>query len=185
MKKTLLIFAALMLFHSQVQGQDNGRDEAQVSAKSSIVSPWYLGIGLGTAVPTQDWSTNYVLGGGGMISAGYRLDSTLALQADLNPWFFTGGGYSTYDTRAFCDLRFNMPGKGFVAYFLIGPGYDIQADSPGGYNTSSLAGNAGIGLQFDVHPGEHIFLEGRYNVLFYNNLTQQDVPILFGLLEDL
>jgi opacity protein-like surface antigen len=185
MKKLFLILAIALMFQSQVQAQDNEDDSNQASMQASVRSPWYLGISLGAAIPAQDWDSDYSLGGGGVLSAGYRLNSTLALQVDLNPWFFTGGGNSIYDTRTFCDLRFNIPGKGFVTYFLIGPGYDVQVDNPSGYYTSTLAMNLGLGLQFDVHPGEHIFLESRYNILFYNNLTQQDVPILFGLMEDL
>jgi hypothetical protein len=30
-----------------------------------------------------------------------------------------------------------------------------------------------------------LFVEFRYDALLYNNLTQQDVPIFFGLMEDL
>ncbi len=185
MKKILWILAFALMFLSQVRAQEYG-DNANLNAmQASILSPWYMALSLGVNVPAQDWDTNYILGGGGILAAGYRLNSTLALQVDMNPWFYTGAGNSIYDTRAFCDLRFNIPSKGYVTYILIGPGYDVQVNNPSGYNTSSLAANVGLGMQFDVHPGEHIFLEGRYNVLFYNNVTQQDVPILFGLMEDL
>ena len=181
MKKKILFLVVGLLFISQAHAQDSDNN----NSSSPAISPWYLGVGLGVNAPLINWDPSYTVGGGGFLFGGYRLSSLLALQLDLNPWFFTGGGNSTYDYRAFFDLRFNVPGPGVDTYFLLGPGYDVQVGNPSGYSTSSLAGNVGLGFQVDIHPGEHLFVEARYNILFYNNLTQQDVPVLFGLSEDI
>ncbi|HJT25416.1 MAG TPA: outer membrane beta-barrel protein, partial [bacterium] len=146
---------------------------------------WYLGTGLGIDAPVQGWDPNFPLGGGGNLFTGYRFSPSLALQLSVNPWFYTGGGFSIVDLRISPELRVSNPGEGWSPYVLIGPAYDFQFDSPNGYATSSVAGVVGIGFQFDFHPGEHAFIEGRYDFLIYNNLTQEDVPVLVGLTEDL
>ncbi len=184
MRKTiLLVLVCLSLMSKGYADQDMSAGNSD--AVSQSVSSWYVGIGLGVGAPVQDWNPNFTLGAGGLLFGGYRLNSLLALQLDLNPWFFTGGGNSIYDYRSFLNLRFYFPGPGINTYLFAGPGYDVQIDNPSGYSTSSLAGDVGLGFQFDVHPGEHVFVEFRYDVLLYKNLTQQDVPILFGLSEDL
>lgn len=186
MKKKILLLALGWLLLSQAHAQqDVAMENNDTSNQPASISAWYVGIGVGVNAPIENWDPSYTLGGGGLLFGGVRLNSLLAVQLDLNPWFFTGGGNSTYDYRAFCDLRFNVPGPGVDTYFLLGPGYDVQVGNPSGYSTSSVAGNAGLGFQFDIHPGEHLFVEARYNILFYNNLTQQDVPVLFGLSEDM
>ncbi len=185
MKRIYWILTFALLFQSQARSQDNSDTANKAAMEAAIVSPWFLGISLGASIPSEQWDPNFPLGGGGVLSGGYRLNTALALQLDLNPWFYTGGGDTLTDSRIFCDLRVSFPSKGYVTYFLIGPGYDVQVANNDGYNTSTLAGNLGLGAQFDIHSGEHIFIEGRYDILFYKNLNQQDVPILFGLMEDL
>jgi hypothetical protein len=182
MKKILWLLVVAMLIQYPILAEDNSEDSG---AAPGALSSWYMGTGLGVAVPSQDWNPDFTLGGGGNIFAGYRFNPNLALQVDLNPWFFTGNGHTLADGRAFCDLRVSLPSKGYVTYVLLGPGYDLQVASPSGYNTGSLAGNFGLGAQFDIHPGSYLFVEFRYDALLYNNLTQQDVPIFFGLMEDL
>jgi hypothetical protein len=184
MKKAILFLAVcLSLMGKAYADQDMAVENTDASTQP--LSPWYMGIGLGVNAPVQNWDPDFTLGAGGLLFGGYRLNSLLALQLDLNPWFFTGAGHSIYDYRSFLNLRFYFPGPGINTYLFAGPGYDVQIDNPSGYSTSSLAGDAGLGFQFDVHPGEHVFVEFRYDILLYKNLTQQDVPIFFGLSEDL
>jgi hypothetical protein len=186
MKKILLILMIGLLFQSRLHAFSGVWKEAKGPAgKPMATSSWYWGIGLGVDAPLQGWSPDIPLGGGGIFSVGYRLDPLLALQLDLNPWFFTGGGNSIYDYRAFCGLRFNFPNPDICPYFFVGPGYDVQVGNPNGQLSYAPAGVFGLGFQFDIHPGEHFFLESRYNILFYQGLTQQDVPVLFGMSEDL
>jgi len=182
MKKMILVLVLSCHALSQVHAQTENGDDPGTPKR---LSAWYLGIGLGITAPLQDWDPSFTLGGGGILFAGYQLDSLVAIQADLNPWFYTGGGNSIYDYRTSLDLRFNIQSRGMTTYLFLGPGYDVQVGNPSGYSTSSLAAVAGLGFQFDLHPGERLFLEGRYDLSFYNNLTQQDLPILFGLNEDL
>jgi len=181
MKNALLILAVLCLFQPNLWAQE----EENTPSNSTAPSPWFMGTGLGVVVPSQDWNPNYSLGGGGLLFVGHQFNSQMALQLDLTPIFYTGGGDSLCDGRTFLNLRYSMPSKGYITYFLLGPGYDFQFNNVTGYNTATLAGDVGLGAQFDLHPGEHLFFEARYDLLFYNNITQQDIPIFFGLMEDL
>jgi len=153
------------------------------TARSS--SKWYMGMGWGITFPVQDWDPDYPLGGQGLFFTGYKLDDTLSLQLSLDPLFFTGNGLSTLDNRVSLELRWRNGTEGVHPYLLAGPGFDIQVLSPSGYNTSTPAAVFGVGFEFDLRPGERLFLESRYDLLFYNNLTQQDIPLTFGLNEDL
>lgn len=149
-------------------------------------SKWYLGIGLGITCPVQDWDPNYPLGGQGLLMAGYKLDNALSLQLSANSLFLTGNGRSTVDERISLELRWRNLTEGRVhPYILAGPGFDIQTVSPSGYGTSTPAGIFGIGFEFDLRPGEHLLVESRYDVLFYKNLSQQDIPLTLALSEDL
>ncbi len=158
---------------------------ASDSSPSSLSPGWYLGTGLGVNAPVQNWDPDFLLGGGGNLFLGYRFNPSLSLQLSVNPWFYTGGGLSVVDLRVSPELHLADPFPGWAPYILAGPGYDFQTDSPSGYTTSSAAVVVGVGFQFDFRPGEHAFIEGRYDFLIYNNLTQQDVPVLVGLSEDL
>ncbi|HVZ79395.1 MAG TPA: hypothetical protein VHE12_01190 [bacterium] len=148
-------------------------------------SKWYLSEGWGITCPVQDWALDYPLGGQALLAGGCQLDNSFSLQLSLNPALFTGGGSATVDTRLSLELRWRNSAEGVHPYILAGPGYDVQVQSPSGYSTSSPAAVFGVGFEFDLHPGEHLFLESRYDLLFYKNLTQQDVPLTLGLSEDL
>lgn len=179
MKKAILVLLGFLFFSAS-----NASDLSD-SSPSTSGSGWYLGIGMGCDAPVQGWNPDYTLGGGGNMFLGCRFNTSTALQLSVSPWFFTGGGLSLVDVRVTPELKILNPLSGWAPYFLLGPGYDFQFNSPSGYTTSSFAVVAGIGFQFDFHKGEHAFIEGRYNLLLYNNLTQEDVPVLVGLSEDL
>lgn len=155
------------------------------SAKTASSPGWYLGMGLGIDAPVLNWDTDYPVGGGGDMIFGYRLSPSCSLQLTLNPLFFTGGGLSVCDVRVSPELKLCNPIQNVTPYVLMGPGYDFQFDSPSGYTTSSMAVVLGLGFDFELKPGEHAFIEGRYDFLIYKNITQQDIPILVGLSEDL
>lgn len=178
-RPTLLIILLGALLAAPVLAQD---DATPVPAPSK----WYLGIGLGVTCPVQDWDPNYPLGGQGLLMAGYPLNNALALQFSSNTFFLTGKGLSTLDERISLELRWRNLTEGRVhPYILAGPGFDIQTVSPLGYNTSTPAAVFGIGFEFDLRPGEHLLLESRYDILFYKNLSQQDIPLTLALSEDL
>ncbi|GEM_PF-2557320 len=182
MKKAILVVLGCLFFSAFSTSK-----AADLSDSSSPTtgSGWYLGMGMGCDAPLQGWDSDYTLGGGGNMFLGYRLNPATELELSVSPWFFTGGGLSLVDVRVTPEVKILNPSSGWAPYFLLGPGYDFQFDSPSGYTTSSFAVVAGIGFQFDFHKGEHAFIEGRYNLLLYNNLTQEDVPVLVGLSEDL
>ena len=183
MKNSKVWFGILLgiLLVSPSFAQDDG-----TPAPASIPSKWYLGEGLGIDCPVQDWDPDYPLGGQGLLVVGYRLNNAFALQFDANSFFLTGNGQSTLDERISLELRWMNVTEGRVhPYLLAGPGFDIQTLSPSGYNTSTPAAVFGVGFEFDLKPGGHLFVESRYDILFYNNLTQQDIPLTLGLSEDL
>jgi len=181
--KKVILGVLVGLFFSAVSASK--AEELSDSHPAPSGSGWYLGLGMGCDAPLQAWDSAYSLGGGGNMFVGCRFNPSTALQLSVSPWFFTGGGLSLVDVRITPELKILNPSSGWAPYFLMGPGYDLQFDSPSGYFTSSLAVVAGIGFQFDFHKGEHAFIEGRYSLLLYNNLTQEDVPVLVGLSEDL
>ena len=182
MKKAILVFLGCLFFSAVSAVKASDLTDA---GRSTSASGWYLGLGMGCDAPVQGWSTDYLLGGGGNMFIGCSLNPSTQLQLSVSPWFFTGGGLSLVDIRVSPELKLLNPLPGWAPYFLIGPGYDFQCNSPSGYTTSSFSAVVGIGFQFDFHKGEHAFIEGRYNFLLYNNLTQEDVPVLAGLSEDL
>jgi hypothetical protein len=178
----LLVFLALPL---QTEAKQKHLSTAMDPDSSPSDSSWYVGLGLGMGAPLSGWDPDYLLAGGGTVFAGCRLDKSLAVQLDIDQWFYAGGGTSVYDFRLLPVLRLNLDGKNLRPYFLAGPGYDIHSDSPSGYSTSALCAVAGAGLEYDLGKKDHLFLEVRYNLLFYQDTTLQDVPILAGLSDDL
>jgi len=184
MKKTFLLaigLLSLLMGLAPIAAADN--DDSSTTGSSP--SPWYLGTGLGVDIPAQDWNPDFPIGGTANLFSGCHLSPTFSLQLSVTPTFFTGNGLSVADLRVSPELRWmSFPG-GVDPYFLLGPGFDFQFASPSGYSTSSFAALGGIGFQFDLRPGEHAFIESRYYFLIYKNITQEDVPILVGLSEDL
>lgn len=185
MKKTVLIlFSGLLLLAAPLTKVMADASDSTTTSSSG----WYIGMGMGIDAPALNWETDstfFTLGGGGNLFTGYRINPSLSLQLSVSPLFFTGGGQSIMDARISPELKLSNPSPGWAAYILVGPGYDFQFASPSGYTTSSFAVVTGLGFQFDFHPGEHAFIEGRYDFLIYNNVTQQDIPVLVGLSEDL
>ena len=150
-----------------------------------VAGSWYAGIGTGAGIPLSDWNVDYYLAGGVGLFIGYRLDSIWAVQLGADRWFFTGGGSSTYDLRILPELRWNAPGDGLSPYALAGFGYDLQFNNPSGYNTAAPAAVFGLGAQYDLRQGKHLFLEIRTHLFFYQDATPIDMPIALGLSEDL
>jgi hypothetical protein len=182
MKTKNSLFCLLLILLTSLSAQSFAQTDEPVTHSPS---KWYMGMGWGLTFPVQDWIPDYPLGGQGLFFTGFKLDDSLSLQLSLNPIFYTGNGLSTLDNRVSLELRWRNNAEGVHPYVLAGPGFDIQVLSPSGYNTSTPTGVFGIGFDFDLRPGQRLFLESRYDVLFYNNLTQQDIPLTFGLNEDL
>ena len=185
MKTNRLLWLGILTFFISAYSQALTVGTPVHKASPSSGSDWYLGLGLGPDFPAQNWDTDFSVGGGANIFLGRRLDSVFAIQLSVNPAFYTGNGLTVSDLKISPELRISNPSSGWASYILLGPGYDFQFASPSGYSTSSLAVVTGIGFDFTLRPGEHAFIEGRYNFAVYNNLTQQDMPILLGLSEDL
>jgi hypothetical protein len=126
-----------------------------------------------------------MVGGGGGISAGYRLNPDWSVQLGIHQCFFTSESASLFDFRILPELRWNFL-RGVVSpYLLAGPGFDLQFNNPTGYDSSSFVAEGGLGIQFDLREGEHLFVEGRYSFLIYNKVTVQDIPVDLGITVDL
>ncbi|MGH9646968.1 MAG: hypothetical protein ACRD4E_09150, partial [Bryobacteraceae bacterium] len=83
------------------------------------------------------------------------------------------------------ELRWTAGGEGLSPYALAGFGYDCLFNNPSGYNTAAAMAVIGVGVQTLLRPGAHLFLEARYNLMFYQDATPMDIPVLAGLTEDL
>lgn len=190
--KSVLVGAALLVLFltapprgmAQVKQGQGSPDSSAVSAPLEE-SPYYVGTGMGLDLPLSGWNENYYLGGGGSLTAGYKLDPSWAVQLEVDQWFFAGAGNSLYDLRIVPELRFLENDGALSPYLLAGFGYDLQFSGPSGYSTSAPAGLVGLGVQCNLRKGSRLFLETRYSFLFYDGTTAQDIPVVLGLSEDL
>ena len=179
----VIILSLFLLFPFPAGAKKKTAVETETSAPAD--NPWYIGLGLGANAPISGWDANYLLGGGGTLFAGVKLDDSFSLQLNLDYSSFAGGSTSLFDLRFFPVLRWNLGGGGLHPYFLAGPGYDLHSDTPSGYSTSALAASVGAGLEYDLAKKDHLFLEARTELLFYQDVTLQDVPVTAGLRVDL
>jgi hypothetical protein len=178
-----MILSLFLLLPQASEAKQKGQKSG--AETPALENPFFIGLGLGAGAPLSGWDSNYLLSGGGILFMGYRLDSSLSIQLDVDQWLFTGGGVSTYDLRVFPMARWTIEGKGFRPYFLAGPGYDIHSTSPSGYSTSALAAMAGAGMEYDLGARDRLFLEIHYNLLSYQDVMLQDIPVILGLSDDL
>jgi hypothetical protein len=185
MMKIIIGFLVLILISTPVSAKHPAKAAGDTPDETGNDNPWYVGVGLGADAPISGWDTDYLLGGGGTFLVGCKLDRSFSIQLDGEYWSFAGGNTSAFDARFFPLLRLNLEGQGFHPYLLAGPGYDLHSDTPIGYSTSSLAAALGAGLECDLAKKDHLFLEARYDLLFYSDVTLQDIPITAGLRVDL
>jgi hypothetical protein len=143
--------------------------------------PLYIGLGTGVDMPLSGWDPNYLLGGGANVFVGYTLDKNLAVQLDGEQWFFTGTGYSLYNFRVLAEAKYTFAGQGWQPYLIAGPGLVFQAISPSGDSTTNFDALAGAGVQFDIAPRTHLFIEAKYNFIMSSTTTFSDIPVSAGL----
>jgi hypothetical protein len=184
MKKILFAATAFFIFGFSIAVAAHAPKAVPTETPDSD-STFYLGLGTGINLPVQNWNPNFELGGGGDFFAGFPLDRQWAVQFDVDQWFFNGAGFSIYDLRLMPTLRWKAPGGKLHPYFLAGLGYDLQFAATTGAASSAPGLTAGAGLQWDLAPREHLFLETKLNFLFYDGTTLEDFPILAGLSLDL
>lgn len=172
----LVVFLALSPAFAKKQPASSS--EASGSDNSSYL---YLGLGTGAGLPGSNWDSNYYLGGGANLILGYQLDKNLGAQVDAEEWFFTGGGNSLYNLRGLAEVKYTFDSQGWQPYLLAGAGTVFQTLSPTGDNTANFDALGGLGVQFDLAPKTHLFLEAKYNFIMSETTTYMDLPISTGL----
>ena len=171
MKNASFLLAAILLLA--------GGAFAQESDKAS--NPLYIGVGTGADLPGTNWNSDYYLAGGAEAFAGYQADPNWSAQLDVQEWFFTGGGNSLYNLRFLIEAKYSLGGQGLQPYLLAGPGLVFQTLSPSGDSTANFDGLAGLGLQFDLAPRTHLFLQANANFILSQTTAFTDLPVSAGL----
>ncbi len=183
MKKALFFFLILSMTVSSAFAEKASQDTDGATPTPTPVSdtPLYIGLGTGVDLPGSGWDPNYLLAGGANLFAGYTLDKNLSVLLNLEEWFFTGTGYSLYQLRSLIEAKYTFDGQGWQPYVLAGPGMVFQSLSPSGDSTSNFDALVGAGVQFDVAPRTHVFIEAKYNFIMSQSTTFGDIPISAGL----
>jgi hypothetical protein len=154
---------------------------SSVFAQETPVNPVYIGLGTGVDMPGSGWDPNYLLAGGANALVGYTLDKNLAVQLEGDEWFFTGTGYSLYQLRVLAEAKYTFEGRGWQPYVLAGPGMVFQSISPSGDSTSNFDALVGAGVQFDLAPRTHVFVEAKANFILSQSTTFLDIPVSAGI----
>jgi hypothetical protein len=178
MKKVILVFLVLALAVPSAFAKNTHKAESEEGGDNGQL---YVGLGTGAGLPGSNWNTNYLLGGGANVFGGYQLDRNLAGQVGVEEWFFTGGGTSLYNLRVMAEAKYAFDGNGWQPYVIAGPGLVFQTLSPTGDSTTNFDALAGLGVQFDLAPKTHLFLEAKYNFIMSQSTTFTDLPISTGL----
>jgi outer membrane protein OmpA-like peptidoglycan-associated protein len=166
------------------------RAGAQVSS-DSLNSEWFMGFGLGADIPAYNWQSAYPVGGGGEFSFGYDFNRVLALELDVDDFYFSGTNYagsvSDDELRLLPTFRLRLSSGPVRPYLTAGAGVDVQFQAPphGNLTQGYFDAAFGLGMEFQVDPSVSLFLEGKYNLIFTNQVTGSDIPVLGGLRFDL
>ena len=171
MKKACFLLAAIIFLAGGAFAQE----------PEKVSNTFYVGLGTGTDLPGTNWSSDYYLAGGADVFGGYRVDQNWAAQLVVEEWFFTGGGSSLYNLRTLLEAKYSFTGNGLQPYLLAGPGLVFQTLSPSGDSTSNFDALAGLGLQFDLAPRTHFFIQAEYNLIMSQTTSFTDLPVSVGL----
>jgi len=160
-----------------------------VSAAMAQDGPLYAGIGGGIDVPTQNWQSAYKLGGGGKAFLGYNLDSSWAIQLDIDNYYFAGtassGNFNDTELRILPEFKFSIPANDSLKlYVLVGTGIDCEFVTGGSLTAWDVDG--GLGVETSIGSRLSLFLEGKWNLIVANGAnggtsTGQDIPLVLGL----
>jgi Outer membrane protein beta-barrel domain len=171
MKKAIFLLAAIFFSAGGVFAQDSEK----------VSNPFYVGLGTGADLPGDNWNSDYYLAGVADVFGGYQVDKNWAAQLEVEEEFFTGGGTSLYDLRVLAEAKYAFGGEGLQPYLLAGPGVVFQTLSPTGDSTANFDALGGAGVQFDLAPRTHLFLEAQGNFILSRTTTFLDVPVSAGL----
>jgi hypothetical protein len=181
MKKTVLLILVLVFGTTFAFADDRGGNDSNTKATSTGGDSFYLGFGTGTDLPSNNWSSNYTLGGGAQVFAGYAFDKNWAVQLNEESWFFEGTAFSLYNFRSLASVKYAFSVEGWQPYLLLGGGVVFQTLSATGSSSANLDALGGFGFQFDMTADTHFFVEGRYNFILPSTGSFQDIPLTAGI----
>ncbi len=160
------------------------------ASSESSDSHFYLGIGGGIDVPTQNANPAFNLAGAGEVQFGYAFAPEVAVQVQIDNQLESATILGTSDTlytlRPVAEVKLSAPIDRFSPYILAGAGINVAINSYSGQSNSTTSFDAlgGLGAQYDL-GGAAIYVEGKYNFAFVNNVpgvsTVQDIPVEAGV----
>lgn len=165
-----------------------------LAAEKNAGGNWYVGLGGGISLPSQNWHSSYDLGYGGELIGGYNFDRNFAIQMQVDNMFYSatilGISTSVYNLRPVLEAKASAEMSGIKPYLFAGPALNISFASTSGTTNSNtdFAAKAGVGVQFDLGSQTNLFVEGKYHMTFLSNSsvsTIEDVPVEMGVLFDL
>ena len=141
----------------------------------------YLGFAGAIDAPVQNFNPLYTLGYGGELLGGYAFDKNVAIQLDVDGFYYSATGSNVLDVRAVPVLKYTATGMNDIQPFVFaGPGVDLEFGSDGS-SVINFDALVGAGIQFDLGNRTNLFIEGKYNFIFATGLTAQDIPVLLGV----
>lgn len=154
---------------------------------AEVDSYFYIGLAGVMSVPTQSQVPGYQVGGGGEFTAGYAFDDNVAVQVQLDNFYFYGLNSVSIDSlRPLAELKLSLDLDDFQPYVFFGPGLNIQFNSVNGVTTTTTnpAGVAGLGAQCLIANDLILFAEGKYNFNLGNSNSGivQDIPLEAGVI---
>jgi hypothetical protein len=154
-------------------------------AEVNSSNDFYLGLGSGFDLPGTTWVTKYNIGYSNDFLLGYKMDETWNFQLELEQVVFTGQILNHNDYRELIEIKFVFDGPSWQPYLLIGSNWlTLVGAFVSGSSSPNFNAVGGVGVQFDLWPKVHFFVEGKYNysLNINQNISFSDVPVLGGLL---
>lgn len=163
---------------------------AHEESKPAPASPQgfcFLELAGGIDLPAQNWQSAYTSSPGGKISVGYEINRSLAIQLDVEGFYFSGTNYSgsITDTELLVlpTIQYSFCEQGIRPYLMAGVGVDFEflSATPGSLVIENVDAAVGAGVEVQLTGRTYVFAEGKYNLIFFSEVTGQDVPILAGV----
>ncbi len=142
---------------------------------------FYLGLGTGIDLPGNNWDPTYYVGSATSLFFGYGFDNNWGVLLDLEQDLFAGNGTNLYNFRGLIDLKYAFSVVGWQPYLLTGLGLVAQSLSPVTNNTTNFDALFGAGVQFDLAPQTHLYVETKCNFILSQTTSFMDVPITAGI----
>lgn len=156
-------------------------DNKNAQSVDKTNNEFYLGLGTGIDLPGSNWDPTYYVGSATGLFFGYGFDNNWGVLLDLEQDLFTGNGTNLYNFRGLIDLKYAFSVVGWQPYLLTGLGLVAQSLSPVANNTTNFDALFGAGIQFDVAPKTHFFVETKCNFILSQTTAFTDVPITAGM----